>query len=251
MKRILIRKAVVTEILSLLIALVLPILFSETAQAAGFQETSVRLDRLKAATPTGGTICAKTAVADVTESNVVVTFPAGFVLSTTLTDWAVSTSNLPSGSTGWLGVAQATAADNTAKTVTFPSSNLSTNTLYCFNFTSTAALTTGSAGNDKAGTVASGGNSSTYALSLVSSPDDQISVTATVPATFTFGLSANSDTFASPLSTTAQLSNGVTVSVATNAASGWVVWVKSANAALNSTSTGATIATTGSVDNTL
>ena len=233
-------------LLMFVFSLAVPMLFVNKAQAASLQQAWVRFDRMKASTATTGLICAKTAVTDVTESNVVVTFPTGFTLGLAAT-FTVDTSNLPSGATGWLGIG--TATDVTGQVVTFPSSNLTANTLYCFNWTSTTAVTTSTAGNDKTGTIASGGNSSTYATSIISSPDDQIAITATVPSTFTFSLSGNTDTFASNLSTTAQLSNGVTATIATNAASGWVAWVKSANAALNSVSTGATIATLGSVDN--
>jgi len=90
-------------------------------------------------------------------------------------------------------------------------------------------------------------DSASYSLSIVS--NDQIVVTATVPPTFSFSLSANADTFTSNLSTTTTSTNGRTATVATNAAAGWVAWVKSANAGLNSAGTGASIATAGSVDN--
>ncbi len=239
------QRTAVLGIFTLLFVLVIPILFAEKAEAAGLQQAYVRPDRLKASTATTGLVCAKTAVTDVTESNVVVTFPTGFTLGLAAT-FTVTTTNLPSGATAWAGIG--TATNVTSQAVTFPSSNLTANTLYCFNWSSTTAVTNSTAGNDKTGTIASGGNSSSYALSIIS--DDQIVVTATVPSTFTFSLSANTDTFASSLSTTAQLSNGVTATIATNAASGWVAWVKSANAALNSASTGATIATTGSIDDT-
>ena len=76
-----------------------------------------------------------------------------------------------------------------------------------------------------------------------------MAVTATVPATFSFALSGNTDTFTGNLSTTTTSTSGRTVTISTNAASGWVAWVKSANAALNSASTGSSIATAGSVDN--
>ena len=221
-------------------------LFAENAEAAGLQQAYVRPDRLKASTATTGLICAKTAVADVTESDVVVTFPTGFTLGLAAT-FTVNTSNLPSGASAWSGIG--TATDVTGQVVTFPSSNLTANTLYCFNWASSTAVTNSTAGNNKTGTIASGGNSSAYSLSIVS--DDQIVVSATVPATFSFSLSGNTDTFASALSTTAQLSNGVTASIATNAAAGWIVWVKSANAALNSVSTGASIATIGTVNDTV
>lgn len=249
MHKKLLQRISIGNIALFLIVLVAPFIFTNSAEAASLQQAMVRLDRLAASTATGGTVCAKTAVTDVTESNVVVTFPAGFTLNETAANWTVTTTNLPSGATAWTGITTASSAVNATKVVTFGSSDLTANTLYCFNFNGTSTLTTSTAGNDKTGTIASGGNSSGYALSIIS--NDQIVVTAIVPATFTFSLGANTDTFASNLSTTAQLSNGVTATIATNAVSGWVAWVKSANAALNSASTGATIATIGSIDDTV
>ena len=244
----------------LLLAVILPVFFAKPVTAAGFQQAWVRFDRMTATTFVSGLVCVKTPAANSgTEADVQVVFPSDFTVSTTLTDWAVATTNLPTGATVWPGIAQATAANNSTKTVTFPSTDLaSTATLYCFRWTnSTAALQTGSAGTSKTGTVTTRAtgpanlDSSAYASAIVSSGADLIGVTATVSPTFTFSLSANTDTFASPLSTTAQLSNGVTATITTNAAAGWVAWVKSANAALNSLSTGATIATTGTVNDTV
>lgn len=242
----------VAEIFSLLFVLVLPLLVVNTAEAANLSQAYVRLDRLAASIATGGTVCAKSATASV-ETTVKVTFPTGFTVNTTATNWTTTTTNLPSGATAWIGIG--TASSVSGQEVTFPSGDMVVGTLYCFNFASSSTLTTSTAGNDKTGVVTTqlAGpttiDTGNYALSIVS--NDQIAVTATVPATFTFSLSANTDTFASNLSTTAQLSNGVTATVATNAAAGWVTWVKSANAALNSASTGATIATVGTVNNTV
>ncbi|MBP6975380.1 MAG: hypothetical protein KBB51_00965 [Candidatus Moranbacteria bacterium] len=239
-------------------SLAIPVVFVNKAEAAGFQQSWLRLDRMAASTFTSGLACVKTPVIDTagTENDVQVVFPSDFTVSATLTDWAVSTAAIPFGTTAWPGIAQATAANNTTKTVTFPSTALSTNTTYCFQWTNTsAALQTGAAGNDKTGTVTTRTSgpaaidTSSYATAVIS--NDQVVVTATVPSTFSFSLSGNTDTFAGALSTTAQLSNGVTATIATNAASGWVAWVKSANAALNSVSTGASIATLGTVNNTV
>ncbi len=232
--------------------LFLPLLFFwvQLAHAGNFQQVYIRLDRLKASTTTGGTVCAQPQTAG-TEADVQVTFPTGFTVNTTASNWTVTTTNLPSGATAWVSIGTATAVSS--QTVTFPSGDLVVGTLYCFNFSGTSTLTTATAGNDKTGTVTTRAtgpstiDSSGYALSIVS--DDQIVVTATVPATFTFSLSGNTDTFTSNLSTTTTSTSGQTVTISTNAASGWVAWVKSANAALNSASTGATIATAGSVDN--
>ncbi len=249
--QLVIRKQLIVGALPLFFALIFPFAFIEKVEAAGLQQAWVRFDRMAASTATTGMVCVKTAAIDVTESDVVVTFPTGFTVSATAGNWTVTTTNLPTGATAWVGVGTATTANAGTRVVTFPSSNLTANTLYCFNWSNTAALSTGSAGASQTGTIASGGNSSVFSTAIVSSGADLITVTATVPATFTFSLSANTDTFASPLSTTAQLSNGVTATVATNAAAGWVVWVKSANAALNSVSTGATIATVGTVNDTV
>ncbi len=238
-------------VFSLLIVLLLPLFFTtKVAHAGNFQQIYIRLDRLKASTTTGGTVCAKPQTAS-TEADVQVVFPTGFTVNSTASNWTVTTTNLPNGATAWVSIATATAVSS--QTVTFPSGDLVVGTLYCFNFSGTSTLTTSSAGNDKTGTITTRTSgpatidSSSYAESIVS--DDQIVVTATVPSTFTFSLSGNTDTFTGNLSTTTTSTSGKTVTLATNAASGWVAWVKSANAALNSAGTGATIATAGSVDN--
>lgn len=245
------QRTAVLGIFALLAVVVLPI-FSETAEAANLTLAMVRPDRLAASTATGGMICAKSTTVDV-ETQVKVTFPTGFATVDTPANWTVTTTDIPANATAWIGIGTATAA--TGQDVTFPSGNMVVGTLYCFNFTGTSTLTThATPGGDYTGTITTEKagpttiDSSGYALSVVT--NDQVVVTAIVPATFTFSLSGNTDTFASNLSTTAQLSNGVTATIETNAAAGWVAWVKSANAALNSASTGATIATTGSIDNT-
>lgn len=220
-------------------------------RAANLEQAYVRLDRLAASTATGGLVCAQ-ADTVATEASVQVTFPSGYTVNTTASNWTVTTTNLPSGATAWPSIGTASAVSG--QTVTFPSGDLTVSTLYCFNFSGTSTLTTGSAGNDQTGTITTRTSapatidSSGYALSIVS--NDQIVVTATVPATFSFALSGNTDTFTSSLSTTTTSTSGRTVTISTNAASGWVAWVRSANAGLNSASTGASIATAGSVDNT-
>lgn len=245
------KKVSLLGIVFLLIVVTLPVFIPQQVHATNLQQAFVRLDRLKASTATTGLVCAQPQTV-ATEADVQVVFPALFTVSTTTSNWTVTTTNLPSGATAWPGINTATAASG--QTVTFPSSDLTVGTLYCFNWSNSAALTTSTAGNDKTGTITTRASGPTvidtagYALSLVS--DDQIVVTATVPSTFSFSLSGNTDTFSGNLSTTTASTTGKTVTIATNAAAGWVAWVKSANAALNSAGTGATIATAGSVDNT-
>ncbi|MFZ2299929.1 MAG: hypothetical protein WAW00_02240 [Candidatus Moraniibacteriota bacterium] len=252
------QRTAVLGIFTLLFVLVIPILFSERAQAAGLQQAYVRLDRLAASTVTSGMVCAKSATASV-ETTVKVTFPTGFATVDTAANWTVTTTNIPADATAWIGIGTASAASG--QDVTFPSGDMVVGTLYCFNFSGTSTLTNAAAANDLVGTITTqlAGpttiDSSNFALSTIT--NDQIVITATVPATFTVAFTdgtdpdgnANTDSFTANLSTTTVSTYGMTVTIATNAASGWVAWVKSANAALNSASTGATIATAGSVDN--
>jgi hypothetical protein len=58
-----------------------------------------RLDRLKASTTTGGTVCAKPQTAT-TETDVQVT-SFGFTVNSTAGNWTVTTTNLPSGAAAW------------------------------------------------------------------------------------------------------------------------------------------------------
>lgn len=257
-----IQKAAALEVFSLLLVIALPILLSNRAEAAGFSQVYVRLDRLKSSTATGGLVCADP-VTSATEVDVQVTFPTGFTVNSTATNWDVNTTDIPSGTTAWPGIGtEATAVSG--QTVTFSSTDL-THTgavIYCFNFVATSTLTThATPANNYTGTIttrASGPtniDSSSYALSIIS--DDQVVITASVPATFSVAFTdgadpdglANTDSFTTNLSTTTASTYGMTVTIGTNAASGWVAWVKSANAALNSASTGASIPTAGTVDN--
>ena len=244
------KKTIFLAIFSFFIVLVTPILFSEKAEAANLTQAYIRLDRLSASTTTGGMICAKSTTVSV-ETTVKVTFPSGFTVNSTAGNWTVTTTNIPADATAWIGIG--TASLVSGQDVTFPSGNMVVGTLYCFNFAAASTLTTSTAGNDKTGVITTqlagptAIDTSGYALSIIS--NDQIVVTATVPATFSFSLSGNTDTFSGNLSTTTTSTAGKTVTIATNAASGWVAWVKSANAALNSASTSATIATAGTVNN--
>ncbi|MBP9752001.1 MAG: hypothetical protein KBD19_04035 [Candidatus Moranbacteria bacterium] len=250
--RNILRGASIINIGALLVTLVLPFLFPGSAQAAGLQQAYVRLDRLADGATTGGMVCAKSATASV-ETTVKVTFPSGFATVDTAANWTVTTTNIPADATAWIGIGTASAASG--QDVTFPSGDMVVGTLYCFNFSETNTLTNAGAGNNLVGSVTTqlAGpttiDTSNFALSIVT--DDQIVVSATVPATFSFALSGNTDAFTTNLSSSAVVStSGRTVTIGTNAASGWVAWVKSANAALNSVSTSATIATTGTVNNT-
>ena len=171
---------------------------TQFASAAALSQTIVRFDRMKISSPTTGLVCAKPATASV-EASVQVTFPTGYTVSTTVGNWTVSTATTtgwPTGGTAWLGIGTATAA--AGQVVTFPSTDLVVGTLYCFNWTNTAAVSVkGSATSSNAGIVTTRDSGPTtidtgdYATASIA--DDQIVVTATVPQTFSFALSANTD----------------------------------------------------------
>jgi hypothetical protein len=219
--------------------------------ASTLTENFVRIDRMKASTTTGGTVCVKMATTAGTDAKIKVTFPTGFTVNSTASNWTVTTTNLPLGATAMPGIN--TASGVSSQTVTFPISDISSSsTLYCFNFASSSTLTTSSAGNDKTGSISvttsgdteiDGGN---YATSVIS--DDQVVLTATVPSTFTIALGTNSQALGTLSTASISSGSGVSVTITTNAANGWIGWVKSANSYLNSASTSDQINTVGSID---
>ncbi len=228
-------------------------LFPKNAQAAQLTEAYVRLDRLKASTTTGGTVCAKLTTTGSTDTTIKVSFPSGFTVDSTASNWTVTTTNLPAGASAMPGIS--TASLVASQDVTFPITDISSGaTLYCFNFTGTSTLTNPTAGNDKTGTItvqASGPtevDSGNFALSIIS--DDQVVITATVPATFSVALGTNTQALGTLSTGSVSSGSGVSVTIGTNAGNGWIGWVLSANQALDSATTGDTIATTGTVDDT-
>ena len=208
--------------------------------ATPFTKAFLRLDRLQATTATSGRVCASPKTA-ATEASVLVTFPTtsgtDYVVNATAANWTVNTTNLDSGQTAWPTIG--TASNVTGKAVTFPMgtpSALAVGTLYCFNFSGTSTLTTSSAAASETsqGNIATQTSTptvvdqTTYSESIIS--NDQVVVSAVVPPSFSFVLSGNTDSFTTNLSTTSTVStSGRTVSIITNAPSGWVVWVKDLN----------------------
>lgn len=226
-------------------------IFSSSATAAQLNEAYLRLDRMKASTATGGTVCAKVATTGSTDATIKVTFPSGFTVNSTASNWTVTTTNLPAGSSAMPGINTATAVSG--QDVTFPITDISSDTtLYCFNFASSSTLTNPTAGTDLTGeiTVQASGpttiDSGAYATAIIA--DDQVVVTATVPATFSFALGTNAQAIGTLSTSSVTSGSGVATTVITNAANGWLAWLLSANQSLDSATTGDTIATSGSVD---
>lgn len=231
------------------LAVLLPAVLNNTANAATLSRVLVRFDRMKVSTATTGTVCAQpTTIA--TEASVQVSFPASYTVNTTVGNWTVDTTNTnwPSGASAWPGIGTATAA--VGQDVTFPSTDLTVGTLYCFNWTNSAAVSIkAGATSSNSGTITTRDSVPTAidsaTFSTASIADDQIVVTATVPQSFSFALSANTDplgVLATGSVTTSPTPRTVTVN--TNAKNGWTVWAKDANTGLSSSAAAKTIAST-------
>lgn len=233
----------------LVLASVTQIVFYTKAHA-DFDNVIVRVDRLQINSPTTGMVCANPASASGTEAKVLVTFPTGYTVSTTTSNWAVDTTNhgWPTGAVAWPSIATATAA--AGQVVTFPSGDLTAGTLYCFNWTNTAALTTGpSTSGSVLGHVETQDTGGTtidqqdFTTALVTS--DQLAVSASVPQSFSFSLDANTDSLG-VLNTASVTSSPTprTVTISTNAKAGWNVWAKDSATGLASTNANYTIGST-------
>lgn len=219
-------------VVTFVISVVISPLVTNNVFAASLTQSFVRFDRMKISTATTGTVCAKAATA-ATEATVVVSFPTGYTLGAAGT-FTVNTTNLawPAGATAWPGIA--TATNVTSQDVTFPSTDLTVGTLYCFNWANSAAVTTkSSATSSNLGAITTRTSApadidtASYATATIA--DDQIVVTATVPQVFSFALSGNTDPLG--ILSTASPSTSAsprTVTVNTNAKNGWQVWAKSA-----------------------
>src|SRR5665213_460910 len=236
------RRAAIIMTAALLVQIIMPFSIG-TAQAASLTYGMVRFDRMNASQATTGTVCAKTNAASQTEAAVGVTFPTGYTVSTTLSNWAVSvgtTASWPKDptdgtttATAWPGIAQPIAGQVVGQTVVFVSTDLAINTWYCFNWTNTASVSIkSSATNNNTGiittcnadTTACAGlststanlDTSSWATSSVaatcgSTGCDQIAVTGTVTPSFAFSLSSNTAAL-STLSTSGSAATPITVS---------------------------------------
>ena len=218
------------------------------ASAASLTQVLVRFDRLKVSVATTGTVCAKPTTVGV-ETTVKVDFPASYTLglAATFTTAAANNPNWPSGATNWPGIGTATLVASQA--VTFPSNDLVVGTLYCFDWTNTAAVSVKAGATTNTGTVTTQTAGPTLldsaTFTTVSIADDQIVVSATVPQTFSFALSANTDALG-VLGTGAVSTSPTprTVTINTNAKNGWYVWAQDSATGLNSSSAAKTIAST-------
>lgn len=231
--------------LSLIWLLVVGLFFvvKTSVLAAPFTRATIRYDRM--AQSTLSTLQVTIVPATVgTEAKVKLIFASATVGSSL----AVTTTNLDTGVTLLPGTLVAARVGTSEIDITGVT-DLTVGTTYGFNIS--PGVTTPAAGtaNDIVRSTTSGDvtiDETTVASRWIT--NDQIVITAIVPPSFTFTISGNTDVFTTNLSSTAiSTTNGRTISATTNAAKGWTGWVKSANAALTSATTGESIGTTGVV----
>jgi hypothetical protein len=244
---------------SLVVAIVLTtiaplLMFPDKIFALNLTEASLRLDRMTPSVTDNDILVIIKPASTVVEDEIQITFDAAFTvdgtntnITTLATTGVISTyqgesiTTLPS-----LG---ATASSVTGQVVEIASGDLTPGTLYGF-FITAGIDNPGAAGTHETTIATLTSNvvqdSAKVATRIIA--NDQVVFTATVPPTFSFALGANVtqiDNAPDDDLDVAEINfaDGVTVSISTNADSGWIAWLKSANAGLDSLATGETIDT--------
>jgi hypothetical protein len=231
-----------------LLAPVLAVVLSQPANAAILTNTYIRLNRMKSGTGTTFRVVFKAASSQTAQ--VAVDFngtdvgaaqwtnatPGGLV-----TTGAVTTSTAQCVTDGFTALPGVTSATGAGSVITTSGVTATTSgSTYCVDFTTAAAVTTPTAGHEGEyhPTITQGTDSTTVAVRIIA--NDQIVVTATVPPTFNFVLSGNTDAFSSSLVGSSYTSTaGKTVTITTNAATGWITWVKDLNGSSGASTKGA------------
>jgi hypothetical protein len=221
-------------------------LLQAPASAAPLTTTYLRLNRMTAGTTTNARLVFKTGSAGATSVSINMngadtttwTGSSGTVNTTQTASSASCAAD--SGATALPGTLAASGSGSTVSITGVTA--LAINTTYCVDLTSATAFTVATA-NEYHPVITAGSDSTTIAVRTVS--NDSIVVTATVPPTFNFVLSANADTFTANLAAgSVGITSGVTATVNTNARSGWLAWVKGTNTGLTSAAAAKTIAAT-------
>jgi hypothetical protein len=232
--------AYVAIITVLVLQTFLVIAANQRAHAAALTTTYVRLNRMSAAATTSFRLQFKATSAGATTLSInfngadVTTWTgsSGAVNATQTT--ATATCATETGDTALPGTLSASGAGSTLSVTGITA--LTAGTTYCVDFTSATAVTNATAGEYHP-VVTAGSDSTTVAVRTIT--NDQIVVTAIVAPTFNFVLGGNTDTFSANLSTSTTSTAGRSVTITTNAAGGWITWVKSLNGSSGASTKGA------------
>ncbi len=247
-------RSVIAGLIGLVVLLEAPMfILGAQVHAATLTTSYIRLNRMKVGTATSVRVVFKAATSQT--ANVAVNFngtdsgvaqwtnatPGGLVNATQSVTTATCASE-----TGFTALPGSITAAGSGATVTISSVGAVTaGTTYCFDLTSASAVTNPTVAGEYHPTITHSGDSVNLALRIIT--DDQIVVTATVPPTFNFVLSGNTDSFTANLSTSSVVSTtGRNVTITTNAASGWIAWVKNLNASSGAATKGALLSASAS-----
>ncbi|HEY4161154.1 MAG TPA: hypothetical protein VGM08_03770 [Candidatus Saccharimonadales bacterium] len=152
---------------------------------------------------------------------------------------SVSCATITGASTGLPGTL--TSSGNTSPSITVSGAGaLTLGTSYCFvvgTFAAQTAVTNSSSANAYAVTLTDGSDTGSGSVDVISS--DQVSVSATVPASFTMSIANTADNFSANLSSASVGStSGDNITINTNSSHGWFVWASDANIGLKSPTAG-------------
>lgn len=221
-----------------ILLLVLPsllVLLPSSSNAATLTATYVRLNRMKAATGSSFRLIFKAASSQT--ANVSISFngtdtgtaqwtnatPGGVVNATQ----TVSTAQCVTEGFTALPTSSTLSAAGASGTVTISNVAATTSgTTYCVDLTSATAVTNPIAGEYHP-TVTIGSDSTTVAVRVIA--EDTISVTASVPPSFSFSFNNTTVDAFGNLTTAGVSTTGKIITLSTNANSGWIVWAKSSN----------------------
>jgi hypothetical protein len=118
---------------------------------------------------------------------------------------------------------------------------------YCAILSSATAVTNPGAGVYPV-ILTDAGDTATVAIDVIA--NDQVTVSATVPPTFTMSLSSNTDNLGTLSAGSLTTSSGVTATVSTNGNYGWFLWALDSQAGLRSVTQSHTIPTVATGSNT-
>lgn len=233
------------------------------ASAAALNQAGVRLGRLGISAATGNDVLVtfKLNTTPTSVAKIKVTFPVGFTVATgTPTPAVTGYPNTPASIVAPPGTltSAATAGSRDIVVSGLTSASLNSTSLYGFIIPSGTVTNPGSAGQYDVTVESQNGASGTIDTTTTpvyiygaGSNADQVTVTGSVAANFSFSLSANSDTIPKVDPTTIQTSTGVNMVVGTNSGLGYTAYVKSANGQLASATNPGTPIVTGTFNGTV
>jgi hypothetical protein len=224
--------------LALVLALLLAVnaLLPAMANAGALTNTYVRLNRMKAATDSTFRLVFTTSAAALTEDSITINFNTAWTSASgtvNTTTQAVSSASCAT-ETGATALPGSLTAGASGTTVTISGvTNLSATTAYCVDLTTTNAVHNPSAGEyyvNIATRTSAPADIDTARVAVRIVADDTITVTASVPPTFNFALDANTTAFTAELTPgTKRTTTARTITVNTNAKTGWVAWLRNSD----------------------